>query len=148
MYAAFQTNCFSYYPCKGKPHSPTKPVASDIKATQLRVSWTPPEFIGGTPIIGYLIEYKVVSSSKWSQINLQESTNTHILRGLVNRTKYHFRLSARNKIGSSVPSTLSEVYKTLGKFVLVLLLLLFVCLFVCVFFLLQRILNGENHMNK
>ena len=122
-----------YYLCIGKPQSPTKPMVSDIRATQVKVSWTPPEFNGGTPIVGYLIEYKVVSSSEWSQVKLKESTNTHILRGLNNRTKYHFRLSARNQIGSSVPSTLSEVYETLGKFIFVLLVSLFVFLFFFVF---------------
>ena len=107
--------CFSYFLCKGKPHSPTNPIASDITATQVRVSWTPPDFDGGCRIIGYLIEYKNLSSSEWCEVNLKGSTNTYIFRGLGNRTKYQFRVSSLNQVGSSSPSILSNVYETLGN---------------------------------
>ena len=94
-----------------------------------------------TPIVGYLVEYKKVSSLEWSQVNLKEPTNTLIVQGLEIRTKYHFRLSARNQIGSSVPSTLFEVYETLGKvyfcftcFIFFLFSFFFSCFFFFFFF--------------
>ena len=90
-------------------------MASDITATQVRVSWTPPDFDGGTPLIGYLIEYLNLSNSEWSKVNLKECTNPKFVRGLENRTKYRFRVSAQNQVGSSTPSILSDVYETLGK---------------------------------
>ena len=83
----------------------------------MTVSWTPPDFDGGTPIISYLVEYKGMSTSEWAKVNVEESMNTYIVQGLVTRTKYHFRVSARNEVGSSKPSILSEVYETLGKLI-------------------------------
>ena len=106
---------FIRFHLKGKPHSPGKPIATDITATQMRVSWTPPDFDGGTRIVGYLVEYKDVSSLKWSEVNLKEPKNTCIVRGLVNRTKYQFRVSAENQVGSSIPSISTNVCETLGN---------------------------------
>ena len=108
-----------YFILQGKPYSPSNLDASDIKANQITVSWTPPEFDGSTPIIGYLIEFKAVSALEWSKVNVKKATNTHTFRGLDNRKSYQFRVSARNKVGLSLPSILSQVYETLGKFSLV-----------------------------
>ena len=100
----------------GKPDSPSQPTVSDIKATQMRVSWTPPDFGGGTPIIGYLIEYKESSSTNWVRVSMHRSTDTTIIANdLHENTQYQFRVSAENPIGLGSCSTSSNWYKTLGR---------------------------------
>ena len=97
---------------KGKPSSPGKPAASDIKATQMKVSWTPPDFDGGNSIIGYLLEYKEKTSTDWIHVNVNQSTA--VVKNLDEDTEYQFRVSAENEVNLSDVSTLSDVYKTLG----------------------------------
>ena len=99
-----------------KPDSPSQPTVSDITATQMRVSWTPPDFDGGTPIIGYLIEYKKSSSTNWVRVSMHRSTDaTIIANDLHENTQYQFRVSAENQIGLGSCSTSSNWYKTLGR---------------------------------
>ena len=83
----------------------------------MKVSWTPPDADGGSPIIRYLLEYKEKASSVWITVNLNEfSHNTTIVNGLEEKTQYEFRVYAENEVGLSKVSTASEVYKTLGMF--------------------------------
>ena len=55
---------FSHFFLKDKPKPPSKPTVSDISATNMRVSWTPPDFDGGSPIIGYLVQFKEISCTE------------------------------------------------------------------------------------
>ena len=116
---------------KGKPHSPIKLTVSDVEATQMRVSWTPPNFDGGSPITGYLVEYKDVSdSTKWAKVNVTISSGcTVVVQGLGENTKYQFRVYAENEVGLSAASKASNVNITLGtKFVYIFVVLSFVSL--------------------
>ena len=101
---------------KVKPDSPSKPAVTDVKKTEMSVSWTPPDLNGGTPITGYLLEYKKVTSSQLAKVYLDKPTDNHVVQGLVSRTKYQFRIMAQNQVGWSIPSDFSEVYETLGNF--------------------------------
>ena len=102
---------------EGKPDPPSKPTVSDIKPNQMRVSWTPPDFDGGTPIVGYFVEYRKVRSTRWTRVNLKDNpTRTNILfDDLEEKTQYQFRVSAENQIGLGSWSLLSDLYKTLGR---------------------------------
>ena len=71
---------FVLFCSSGKPDSPKKLTVSDINANQMRVSWNPPDFNGGSPITGYLVEYKQVPSFQWVKATLTDnSTNGSIL---------------------------------------------------------------------
>ena len=86
----------------------------------MKVSWTPPDFDGGSPITGYLVEYKDVSdSTEWTKVNVTISGDcTVVVQGLGENTKYQFRVYAENEIGLSAASKVSNVNITLGtKFV-------------------------------
>ena len=86
----------------------------------MKVSWTPPDFDGGSPITGYLVEYKDVSdSTEWTKVNVTISGDcTVVVQGLGENTKYQFRVYAENEIGLSAASKASNVNITLGtKFV-------------------------------
>ena len=108
--------CFLFFP-SGKPDSPSRPTVSDTSANQMRVSWKPPDCDGGSPITGYLVEYKQDSSPEWVKCNLADnSTNVSILvNGLHEKTKYQFRVSAENQFGLGSSSKPSTLYKTLGR---------------------------------
>ena len=100
---------------KANPDPPSKPTVTVIKGSQMTVSWNPPDFTGGTPITGYLLEYKDKRSSEWVKVHIDKPTDTQVVKGLVTKTKYQFRITAKNQVGMSIPSTFSEVYETPGK---------------------------------
>ena len=82
----------------------------------MRVSWTPPDFDGGTPITGYLLEYKDVSdATKWTKTNVATSGDcTVVVQGLHENTKYQFRVYAENEVGVSAACHATGVNITLG----------------------------------
>ncbi len=93
------------------PGPPGKPEASDIDATQMTTSWTPPKSDGGSPIIGYTVERKDVTSSRWIQVNSDLVSETSLLvKGLTERSEYQFRVIAENKAGPGPASEPSDVY--------------------------------------
>ena len=99
----------------GKPYSPGKPIASDIKATQMKISWTPPDVDGGSPIIGFHLEYKEKTNTTWIPVNVNKSIDTTVVvNGLDENTEYEFCVYAENEFGFSDVSTATDVYKTLG----------------------------------
>ena len=63
----------------------------------MRVSWNKPEFDGGSPITGYLVEYKQVSSPEWVKCNFKEKFNKKsiLVKDLHEKTEYQFRVSAK-----------------------------------------------------
>ena len=119
----FHTHTHTNYPiiyqslCLFQTDLPSKPTASDIKATQIRITWTPPNFGGDSFIIGYIVEYKADSGKKWTKVNdLNKTTDTSIVaNNLLERTRYQFRVSAENQIGLKSCSKLSVLYRTLGR---------------------------------
>ena len=66
----------------------------------MKVSWTPPDVDGGSPIIGYLLEYKEKTSTDWTPVNVDKSTDTTVVvKSLDENTEYRFRVYAENEIG-------------------------------------------------
>ena len=83
----------------------------------MKISWTPPDADGGSPIIRYLLEYTEKASAVWITVNLNEiSHTTTVVNGLEEHTEYEFRVYAENEVGLSEVSISSEFYKTLGMF--------------------------------
>ena len=82
----------------------------------MKVSWTPPDVEGGTPIIRYLLEYKEKTSSDWITTSNKFTDSTTVVKGLKENTEYKFRVYAENEIGVSDVSTATEAYRTLGMF--------------------------------
>ena len=81
----------------------------------MKVSWTPPDFDGGTPIVGYLLEYKEKTCTNWIQVNVNQSSDTTVIVNKLNEnSEYQFRVYAENEVGLSDVSTPSVLYKTLG----------------------------------
>ncbi len=74
-------------------------------------------FNGNSDILSYKIDYKIMNDPKWinALYTLEESC---LIQNLMPETKYRFRVSCINSIGTSPYSWASEEIKTLahGKF--------------------------------
>ncbi len=93
------------------PGPPGKPDVTAIDATEMTIKWAPPETDGGSPIIGYTVERKDVSSTRWSRVNRElVSETTMKVTGLMERSEYMFRVIAENKAGPGPPSESSDIY--------------------------------------
>ena len=91
------------------PGAPGKPTVSDIDATQMTVSWTPPQSDGGTPIIGYFVERKSDTSSRWVRVNKDLVSDTTLtVTDLTEKSEYQFRVYAENKAGVGPASEPSD----------------------------------------
>ena len=85
----------------------------------MRVSWTPPDFSGGSFLlaIGYIVEYKDSDSEEWTKINTNKITDTSIVvKDLLEKTWYQFRVSAENQIGLGKCSKPCDLCTTLGRY--------------------------------
>lgn len=70
----------------------------------LVLSWQIPENDGGSKIIEYVVEYKKTSEKTWNYVGTTNGDETHILvQKLKRKTKYNFKICARNEAGLSLP---------------------------------------------
>ena len=77
----------------------------------MTVNWKPPSSDGGSPIIGYMVERKEVTATRWSRANRERITDTSFMvTGLTERSEYQFRVSAENKAGFGPASEPSDVF--------------------------------------
>ena len=104
------------------PGAPGKPEISDIDATHMTVTWTAPESDGGSRILGYIVERKEGTSTRWVRVNRELMMDlTMMVTGLTERSEYQFRVSAENKAGQgpfSEPSDKKVAKPPYGKFVI------------------------------
>ena len=93
------------------PGPPIDLKAEDISKTAATLTWKPPEFDGGSPIIGYYVERK--SGTRWIKVNKKPVKNCKLLvDDLVEKDKYEFRVCAENEAGVGEPcDTISFVAK-------------------------------------
>ncbi len=82
---------------------------SDITKNSISLSWERPNYDGGSPITGYIIEKKDSVNAKWSKANITNITDTRFtVTGLTQDETYEFRVMAKNAVGSvSNPSTIA-----------------------------------------
>uniref|UniRef100_A0A3Q3BI21 Titin n=1 Tax=Kryptolebias marmoratus TaxID=37003 RepID=A0A3Q3BI21_KRYMA len=74
---------------------------SDITKNSISLAWEKPNYDGGSPITGYIIEKKEVVGAKWSKANLTNVSDTRfIVTGLTQNETYEFRVMAKNAVGS------------------------------------------------
>ena len=91
------------------PNPPTGFSAIPISPTSVSFNWFPPQYNGSSAITGYIIEYKITTSSYSTLVNLGNVTKYNSTTLATGKT-YIFRISAINSIGKSQPS--SEVVAT------------------------------------
>jgi titin len=89
---------------RGLPGAPTG-VTGTRGDSQVTVRWTAPASTGGAAITDYVVEYRRLRDSFWTQLVRPASTATSaVVTGLVNGTNYAFRVTARNIVGLGTPS--------------------------------------------
>ena len=88
---------------RAKPSAPRTAVATATGSSgQIRLTWYAPLTNGGSAITDYVIQRSANGGSGWTTIADGVNTSTtYTVNGLANGTRYHFRVYARNAIGSS-----------------------------------------------
>lgn len=93
------------------PGPPGLPVCSDITENAVTVEWTLPDYDGGSPISGYVIERREMTG-KWIRVNKTPVLDLRYrVSGLFEGNSYEFRVFAENIAGISDPSLASDPVK-------------------------------------
>ncbi|PIK60955.1 putative titin [Apostichopus japonicus] len=100
------------------PYAPGKPEVSEIDVTQATLTWSPPEFDGGSEITNYIIEKTEVGRKRWTKVNKKPVKEpTFKVTDLIEGNEYQFRIIAENAAGQSKPSEPSDVIKAKPPYV-------------------------------
>jgi hypothetical protein len=78
--------------------APQAVTATRITTNSVGLSFTPPAANAGGPVTGYVIQYRLASSTTWTTINYTGTSPATVSRLLAGRT-YSFRIAARNLAG-------------------------------------------------
>jgi hypothetical protein len=108
------------------PSPPRGPIEiSGMTDTSFTLTWKPSEKDGGSRIIEYIIEIRESNKKVWRMLSITSFDQTNIfVQKLVKDQGYHFRITARNKIGTSDPLITDEKIvagRQISKFHLLLL---------------------------
>ena len=82
---------------------PVELEVTDITKSTVDLTWTPPDFDGGSPITNYVIEMKDRFSVRWSTVSKPNKTAFKVTN-LRAGSEYEFQVRAENKAGVSEPS--------------------------------------------
>lgn len=93
------------------PGPPGQPTCSDITENAVTIEWTLPEFDGGSPVSGYVVERREMTG-KWIRVNKTPILDLRYrASGLFENNSYEFRIFAENVAGVSEPSPVSDPVK-------------------------------------
>ena len=92
------------------PGAPTGLTATASGTTQINLSWTAPASDGGSAITGYKIEVSPNGTSSWTNLvaDTGNANTTYEHSGLAGGTTRHYRVSAINSNGTSLPSNVDD----------------------------------------
>ncbi|XP_077449593.1 myosin-binding protein C, slow-type isoform X3 [Stigmatopora argus] len=97
------------------PDSPDAPLVPVIGGDWCSMTWEPPKYDGGSPILGYYIERKKKQSSRWMRINFDLiKETTYEPKKMIEGVPYEVRIFAINAIGVSKPSEPSKAFTPLA----------------------------------
>ena len=93
------------------PGPPDAPTITEIFKDSCIVNWEAPKNNGGSAIIGYHVERRMTTSSRWAKLNTDRiSEKTLHVTDLKDHSEYEFRVSAENKAGVGEPSPPSKPF--------------------------------------
>jgi hypothetical protein len=79
---------------------------------QAIITWNAPDSDGGTPIIDYVVQFRIEANSQWTTFSDGVSNATSAtITGLTNGVGYEFRVAATNSLGQSRYSSNSPIVK-------------------------------------
>lgn len=87
------------------PSPPRGPIEiSGMTDTSFTITWQPSEKDGGSRLIEYIIEIRESTKKVWKTLSITPFDQTSIfVQKLIKDQGYHFRITARNKMGISDP---------------------------------------------
>jgi len=86
------------------PDPPTNLIAY-ASARQVELHWTAPLDDGGSPIIDYLIQYKLSTDRGWDYVDTRSTSLVYTITGLTNGLSYDFRVITQTTQSYSFSST-------------------------------------------
>ena len=88
------------------PGQPGRPIIDDITTETADLTWAAPDSDGGSTIVNYIIEMRVLGEVKWKRVKTTEMVPDlkFTVPGLTAETQYEFRVTAENKAGQGPPS--------------------------------------------
>ncbi|RUS90387.1 hypothetical protein EGW08_001882, partial [Elysia chlorotica] len=93
------------------PDSPDKPIIQEVDKHSVQISWNAPEYDGGSPIVGYVVERRDPITGIWRWA-LSTSDAFCTVACLEEHGEHRFRVMAENRFGVSEPSKESEIVVT------------------------------------
>ncbi|HEX5996792.1 MAG TPA: glycoside hydrolase domain-containing protein [Jiangellales bacterium] len=100
---------FEVYAVPSVPEAPTRVAVTEGQG-QATVSWNPPQFDGGTPVIGYVVT-AYLDDVPVKRVNTEENARQAVISGLEEGSSYRFTVAATNLIGTG-PEAEKPVYAT------------------------------------
>lgn len=89
------------------PSSPRDLKVTDVTEDTVGLEWSPPDNLGGTDLLGYVIEKRDASRTQWVKVGqAKPELNRYNVRNLLEGRDYVFRIFAENTEGLSEPTTL------------------------------------------
>lgn len=96
------------------PRPPTN--ISGMAKDSLILSWNEPEKDGGGKIIEYIVKYKEITEKEWRFVGTTEGNQTYIqVNKLKKKSKYVFKICAKNEAGVSPPLITEEPITITGQ---------------------------------
>ncbi|KAM9327935.1 myosin-binding protein C, slow-type [Pholidichthys leucotaenia] len=97
------------------PDPPDAPLVPEVGGDWCSMTWEPPKYDGGSPILGYFIERKKKQSSRWMRLNFDLIKETTFEpKKMIEGVPYEVRIFAVNTIGVSKPSEPSKAFTPLA----------------------------------
>jgi len=104
------------------PGAPSSLRLTGVQRDAVTLSWEPAETDGGSPITGYLVERSDATrgGAGWATVgHLDASTLSFRATKLLEESRYHFRVTAENVVGTGLPIETThavEVKSPFGQF--------------------------------
>ncbi|XP_011700590.1 PREDICTED: twitchin isoform X1 [Wasmannia auropunctata] len=94
------------------PGAPGTPRGVETTEDSITITWTKPRHDGGSPILGYVVEKRLLNEDKWVKATpaLVHDT-TYKVTGLIENHDYEFRVAAENAAGRGPWSSNSDVIR-------------------------------------
>ena len=87
------------------PSPPTNLVAMVTSSTSITVQWAASTDDGGSPLINYVVEYRLSEATEFSDITASIDTLSMVISGLTPYGQYEIRVRGENLVGRGEPSS-------------------------------------------